>query len=101
MLRERHGTMLSVIGVGTTGSGRHLAGRLLGADLVKNEITAQLAGTLHFFPDVDTIFEIGGQDSKYIRVGPRPSRRVRHEQGVCGRHRVVPRGAVRACSAST
>ncbi len=68
MLRERYGEGLTVIGVGTTGSGRHLAGRLLGADLVKNEITAQLAGTLHFFPDVDTIFEIGGQDSKYIRV---------------------------------
>ncbi|MBI5534069.1 MAG: hypothetical protein HY898_15210 [Deltaproteobacteria bacterium] len=68
ILKERFADRLRVLGVGTTGSGRHLAARLLGADLVKNEITAQLAGTLHFFPGVDTIFEIGGQDSKYIRV---------------------------------
>ncbi len=27
-------------GVGTTGSGRNLAGALVGADVVKNEITA-------------------------------------------------------------
>jgi predicted CoA-substrate-specific enzyme activase len=68
ILKDRYDDRLRVLGAGTTGSGRHLAARLLGADLVKNEITAQLAGTVHFFPEVDTIFEIGGQDSKYIRV---------------------------------
>ncbi|MBI5486171.1 MAG: hypothetical protein HY905_02440 [Deltaproteobacteria bacterium] len=68
MLRERFGARLRVLGLGTTGSGRHLAGRLLGADLVQNEITAQLRGAVCFFPDVDSIFEIGGQDSKYVRV---------------------------------
>jgi len=57
---------LEVLGVGTTGSGRHLAERLLGADLVKNEITAQLVSAAHYVPEVDTIFEIGGQDSKFI-----------------------------------
>lgn len=55
-----------VLGVGTTGSGRHLAAVMTGADVVKNEITAQATGTLHFLPGVRTIFEIGGQDSKLI-----------------------------------
>ena len=44
------------------------AGVVLGADLVKNEITAQAVGTLHYVPDVHTIIEIGGQDSKLIVV---------------------------------
>jgi predicted CoA-substrate-specific enzyme activase len=68
MLREQYGTRLNVLGLGTTGSGRHLAARLLGADLVQNEITAQLRGALRYFPDVESIIEIGGQDSKYVRV---------------------------------
>ncbi|HEY3354352.1 MAG TPA: acyl-CoA dehydratase activase, partial [Polyangia bacterium] len=68
LLAARYGERLRVVGLGTTGSGRHLAGRLLGADIVKNEITAQLKGALHYFPDADCIFEIGGQDSKYIRI---------------------------------
>jgi predicted CoA-substrate-specific enzyme activase len=68
LLREKVGDGLRVLGVGTTGSGRHLAGQLLGADVVKNEITCQLLGARHLFPSVDTIFEIGGQDSKYVSV---------------------------------
>lgn len=59
---------LQIMGVGTTGSGRYLAGRFLESDVIHNEITCQLVGTKHYFPDVDTIFEIGGQDSKYIQV---------------------------------
>jgi len=55
-------------GVCTTGSARYLAGVILGADLVKNEITAQAVATLHYIPDVRTIVEIGGQDSKLIIV---------------------------------
>jgi predicted CoA-substrate-specific enzyme activase len=66
ILRERTGGNVRVLGVGVTGSGRHLAARFLGADSVKNEITAQLKSAVHFFPEVDTLFEIGGQDSKYI-----------------------------------
>ncbi|MGI6643724.1 MAG: acyl-CoA dehydratase activase [Bacillota bacterium] len=54
--------------VGTTGSGRQLAGALVGADTVKNEITAHAVAALHFLPDVRTIIEIGGQDSKMIIV---------------------------------
>lgn len=55
-----------IAAVGATGSGRQLAGVLLGADIVKNEITAHATATLHFEPQARTIFEIGGQDSKII-----------------------------------
>jgi predicted CoA-substrate-specific enzyme activase len=64
-LRSQHNE-LAVGGVGTTGSGRELAGVMVGADIVKNEITAHAVATTHFHPDVRTIFEIGGQDSKMI-----------------------------------
>lgn len=67
-LRSRAGARLEVLGVGTTGSGRHLAAALLGADVVQNEITCQLVSAQHYFPEVDTIIEIGGQDSKFIRA---------------------------------
>ena len=53
-------------GVGTTGSGRHIAGALLGADVIKNEITAHAIASLNLDKDVRTIIEIGGQDSKII-----------------------------------
>jgi predicted CoA-substrate-specific enzyme activase len=65
-LYERHGTGLNITGVATTGSGRHLAAEFLRADLVRNEITAQLRGSFQALPDVDTVLEIGGQDSKFI-----------------------------------
>ena len=53
-----------VYGVATTGSARYLAGVIVGADLVKNEITSHAVATLFYFPEVQTIIEIGGQDSK-------------------------------------
>ena len=53
-------------GIGTTGSARKLIGLLLDANVVKNEITAHAIGTLNYYPDVKTILEIGGQDSKII-----------------------------------
>lgn len=65
--RDR-GTHIQVKGCGTTGSGRKLVGAVVGADLVLNEITAHLAGASATDPEVDTIFEIGGQDSKFIRA---------------------------------
>ncbi|MDD5382507.1 MAG: acyl-CoA dehydratase activase-related protein, partial [Candidatus Margulisbacteria bacterium] len=65
---EEVGDQVEIGGVGTTGSGRHLIGELVGADIVKNEITAQAAAAIEIDPTVDTIFEIGGQDSKYISV---------------------------------
>ena len=57
---------ISIAGVGATGSGRELAGALIGADVVKNEITAHATAALRICPDVRTILEIGGQDSKII-----------------------------------
>lgn len=61
-------TRAEILGAGVTGSGRDLAGKFGGADVVANEITAQARGAAFFVPDVDTIFEIGGQDSKYIHM---------------------------------
>lgn len=57
-----------VNGVGTTGSGRYLTGDFVGADIIRNEITAQATAAIFIDPEVDTIFEIGGQDSKYISI---------------------------------
>lgn len=57
-----------VSAIGTTGSGRQLAGVMVGADVVKNEITAHAVATVYYVPEVRTIFEIGGQDSKIIIV---------------------------------
>ncbi len=53
-------------GIGTTGSARKLIGLMLDANVVKNEITAHAVGTLSKYPNVRTILEIGGQDSKMI-----------------------------------
>jgi len=55
-------------GVATTGSARYLAGELVGADLVKNEITCQAVGAIQYVPEVQTVIEIGGQDSKIIII---------------------------------
>lgn len=63
---ETQGITLEVLGVGTTGSGRVLASAMVGADVIKNEITAHAVAALYINPDVRTIFEIGGQDSKMI-----------------------------------
>jgi len=52
----------------TTGSGRYLTGDYVGADVIRNEITAQATAAAFIDPEVDTIFEIGGQDSKYISL---------------------------------
>ena len=61
-------TRTRVLGACTTGSGRYLSADYLGADLTVNEITAQAAAAVAIDPRVDTIFEIGGQDSKYIAL---------------------------------
>jgi predicted CoA-substrate-specific enzyme activase len=65
---EEIGGRLEIKGVGTTGSGRYLTADFVGADLVRNEITAQATAAIYIDPNVDTIFEIGGQDSKYISL---------------------------------
>lgn len=56
---------ISIGGAGVTGSGRYLIGSLIGADLVKNEITAQVTAAEELDPNAD-IIEIGGQDSKLV-----------------------------------
>ncbi len=72
-IRQEIGSRIHIRGVGTTGSGRELIGELTGADTVNDEITAHKTGAVHVcrrlgMPLVDTIFEIGGQDSKFIRI---------------------------------
>lgn len=59
---------VKVLGAATTGSGRNMTGRLIGADVIKDEITAQARAAVSFSPDVETVFEIGGQDSKFISI---------------------------------
>lgn len=66
-IKERNGE-LDVAGVGTTGSGRQLASVVVGADSIKNEITAHAVAAMYIMPDVQTIIEIGGQDSKIIII---------------------------------
>ncbi len=65
---DRTGWRPRVAGAGTTGSGRRLIGEIIGADLIVNEISAHVAGALRIEPEAETIFEIGGQDAKYMRI---------------------------------
>jgi len=62
------GCTLEVTSCGTTGSGRRLVGVVTGADLIVNEISAHAKGALTLDPSARTIFEIGGQDAKFIRL---------------------------------
>jgi len=65
---EMRAATLDILGCGTTGSGRKLVGAVVAADAVVNEITAHVAGAMHVDAELETIFEIGGQDSKYMRT---------------------------------
>lgn len=65
---ERVEDKIRVVGACTTGSGRYLTGDFIGADVVRNEITAQATAAAAIDSEVDTIFEIGGQDSKFISL---------------------------------
>jgi predicted CoA-substrate-specific enzyme activase len=67
-IAEELGETVQIMGVGTTGSGRYMIADYVGADIVKNEITAQATAAAYIDKAVDTIFEIGGQDSKYISL---------------------------------
>ncbi len=67
-VEQRIDPLTEVAGVGSTGSARRLAGVLVAADIVRNEITAHSVAALRFVPGVRTIIEIGGQDSKLIIV---------------------------------
>ena len=61
-------TKYKVVAIGTTGSARRLIGTILNASIIKNEITAHAIGTISLYPDIKTILEIGGQDSKIILI---------------------------------
>lgn len=66
-VKDKYGEF-TVLGVGVTGSGRERLGRMMGADAIRDEITAQARAASYWVPDADTVFEIGGQDSKYIYI---------------------------------
>ena len=63
-----HPTEISIEGLGVCGSGRQIAGLHALTDSVINEIIAHAAAAVYFDPQVDTIFEIGGQDAKYTYI---------------------------------
>jgi predicted CoA-substrate-specific enzyme activase len=67
-ISDEMGAKIKILGVATTGSGRNVVGDFLNADLIIDEITAHARGAVEIDPTVDTIFEIGGQDSKYISI---------------------------------
>jgi len=62
------GDKVIVKGAGSTGSGRYMTGEFFGADVIRNEITSHAKAVCYTCPEADTIFEIGGQDAKYIAL---------------------------------
>ena len=67
-IQSEIGEWIEIVGTATTGSGRSVVGDFLNADLIIDEITAHARGATEIDRQVDTIFEIGGQDSKYIYI---------------------------------
>ncbi len=67
-LLKKAGDRIEIIGTATTGSGRNVVGDFLNVDLIIDEITAHARGAVEIDPLVDTLFEIGGQDSKYVSI---------------------------------
>ena len=67
-LKEQINCNVEIIGLGTTGSGRHISALHALTKGVVNEIIAHAVAAAYFDEDVDTIFEIGGQDAKYTHL---------------------------------
>jgi predicted CoA-substrate-specific enzyme activase len=67
-LLRRTGAALEILGAAATGSGRDFIGRIIGADLIVNEITTHARAACELDPGIDTIIEIGGQDSKFTTL---------------------------------
>jgi len=65
---ETKNISVRILGAGTTGSGRKFAGKIMGADIIMDEITAHARAAVEIDPNVDTIIEIGGQDSKFTTL---------------------------------
>jgi predicted CoA-substrate-specific enzyme activase len=59
---------VKIVGAGATGSGRKFVGQVIGADLIIDEITAHARAAYRLNPEVDTVIEIGGQDSKFTTM---------------------------------
>jgi predicted CoA-substrate-specific enzyme activase len=68
IIRREMADKVEIVGTATTGSGRNVVGDFLNVDLIIDEITAHARGAVEIDSTVDTIFEIGGQDSKYIYI---------------------------------
>jgi len=82
---SRHKDKVVVKGVGATGSARKLYEKILVsqekvkalqakdievADRITDEITCHALGVKHYDADIDTIFEVGGQDMKFTSFSP-------------------------------
>jgi predicted CoA-substrate-specific enzyme activase len=67
-LQKKYKIAFDVLSVGTTGSGRKFIGKIIGAELVLDEISAHARAAIELDPEVDTIIEIGGQDSKFTTL---------------------------------
>jgi len=67
-LIENHDINFRIIGSGTTGAGRKFSGKIIGADIIIDEITAHARAAYELNPEADTIIEIGGQDSKFTTL---------------------------------
>jgi predicted CoA-substrate-specific enzyme activase len=67
-LARNKNSRIVILGVGTTGSGRKMVGQVVGADTIVNEITAHVRAAAEVDASIDTIFEIGGQDAKYVHT---------------------------------
>lgn len=65
LLEQLGSTRIEIIGLGVTGSGRYISGLHADTEGIINEIIAHARAAAHFDPEVDTIYEIGGQDAKY------------------------------------
>lgn len=66
--KQNYNIQLTFCGVGTTGSGRKFIGKIVGADIIPDEITAHARAAIELDENVDTIIEIGGQDSKFTTL---------------------------------
>ncbi|MBI5055726.1 MAG: CoA activase [Nitrospirae bacterium] len=65
---EKKNLNVRITGTGTTGAGRKFSGKIIGADIIIDEITAHARAAYELNPEVDTIIEIGGQDSKFTTL---------------------------------
>jgi predicted CoA-substrate-specific enzyme activase len=68
VLEQLGATKVKIIGLGTTGSGRAITGLHAMTDSIYNEIICHATASIYFDKEVDTIFEIGGQDAKYTYI---------------------------------